>query len=87
MVSDNLTAEKDALLAINDDLNIRLEKVINLKTLQQHNHKVLPYIYAITPTYRRFEQKAELTRYLIIINKFLNEFFIYVCFNLEYHKL
>lgn len=57
-----LTAEKDALIAINDDLNIRLEKVISLKTIQKNAYTGLPFVYAITPTYKRYEQKAELTR-------------------------
>lgn len=60
---DTLTSERDALAAINDDLNVRLEKVINLKTVQSLKaNSALPIVYAITPTYKRYEQKAELTR-------------------------
>ncbi|GLV35111.1 Glucuronyltransferase I [Carabus blaptoides fortunei] len=58
-----LTSERDALTAINDDLHVRLEKVINLQTLQSIKaNNALPTVYAITPTYKRYEQKAELTR-------------------------
>lgn len=58
-----VTLEKEALLDINDDLNRRLEKIISLKTVQFPGVKTnLPTVYAITPTYKRYEQKAELTR-------------------------
>lgn len=59
---DKLQILREALDLHKDELQLSQEQLLLLEQLGNKNMKVIPTIYAITPTYARFVQKAELTR-------------------------
>lgn len=59
---DRLQLLKEALTLHKETLQLTQQQLILLENLETNIKKGFPPIYAITPTYARYVQKAELTR-------------------------
>lgn len=60
---DKLQVLREALTLHKEELQLTQQQLLLLEHLETNNNKeVFPIIYAITPTYKRYVQKAELTR-------------------------
>lgn len=60
---DKLQVLREALTLHKEELQLTQQQLLLLEQLESNRHKdYLPIIYAITPTYKRYVQKAELTR-------------------------
>lgn len=54
---------REALTLHKEELQLTQQQLLLLEHLEVNkNHEFLPIIYAVTPTYTRYVQKAELTR-------------------------